>query len=132
MGNSRADAGARGVPRHAVTARAASHDRGDDVSAGISTARAWAAAAIRVGPRPESIGGPALTVPHPTGAHRQLAEGPKAGGTTRARPASRAFAQTTVDRGGRHVGPPFRPAGRRGSREAIIRHAGGSGVSGAA
>ncbi|KAI9070557.1 hypothetical protein K1719_047471 [Acacia pycnantha] len=57
--------------RHAVTARAASHDRGDDVSAGISTARAWAAAAIRVGPRPESIGGPALTVPHPTGAHRQ-------------------------------------------------------------
>ncbi|KAI9070837.1 hypothetical protein K1719_047182 [Acacia pycnantha] len=61
----------RAVPRHAVTARAASHDRGDDVSAGISTARAWAAAAIRVGPRPESIGGPALTVPHPTGAHRQ-------------------------------------------------------------
>ncbi|KAI9070838.1 hypothetical protein K1719_047183 [Acacia pycnantha] len=27
----------RAVPRHAVTARAASHDRGDDVSAGIST-----------------------------------------------------------------------------------------------
>ncbi|KAI9070561.1 hypothetical protein K1719_047475 [Acacia pycnantha] len=71
MGSSQADAGSAQVPRHAVTARAASHDRGDDVSAGISTARAWAAAAIRVGPRPESIGGPALTVPHPTGAHRQ-------------------------------------------------------------
>jgi hypothetical protein len=28
---------------------------------------------------------------------------------------------TTVDRGGRHVGPLFRPAGRLGSREAIIR-----------
>ncbi|KAI9099623.1 hypothetical protein K1719_024628 [Acacia pycnantha] len=71
MGSSQADAGSAQVPRHAVTARAASHDRGDDVSAGISTARAWAAAAIRVGPRPESIGGPALTVPHPTRAHRQ-------------------------------------------------------------
>ena len=71
MGSSQADAGSAQVPRHAVTARAASHDRGDDVSAGISTARAWAAAAIRVGPRPESIGGPALTVPHPTGAHRR-------------------------------------------------------------
>jgi hypothetical protein len=34
---------------------------------------------------------------------------------------------TTVDRGGRHVGPPFRPAGRRGSREAIIRRAHGIG-----
>ncbi|KAI9070638.1 hypothetical protein K1719_047400 [Acacia pycnantha] len=33
--------------------------------------RAWAAAAIRVGPRPESIGGPALTVPHPARAHRR-------------------------------------------------------------
>ncbi|KAF3946631.1 hypothetical protein CMV_027125 [Castanea mollissima] len=52
-------------------ARAASHDRGNDVSAGITTARAWAAAAIRIGPRPESIGGPALAVPHPTGAHRR-------------------------------------------------------------
>ena len=61
----RADAEAR------REARAASHDRGDDVSAGITTARAWAAAAIRIGPRPESIGGPALAVPHPTGAHRR-------------------------------------------------------------
>ena len=40
-------------------ARAASHDRGDDVSTGVSSARAWAAAAIRIGQRPESIGGPA-------------------------------------------------------------------------
>lgn len=30
---------------------------------------------------------------------------------------------TTVDRGGRHVGPLFRPAGGRGPREAIIRRA---------
>src|SRR5262249_14387133 len=48
-----ADAEAR--PR----ARAAFHDRGDDVSTGVSKARAWAAAAIRIGPRPESISGPA-------------------------------------------------------------------------
>lgn len=59
------------MPRHAGTARAAFHDRGDDVSTGISAARAWAATTIRIGPHPESIGGPALTVPHPTGAHRR-------------------------------------------------------------
>ena len=47
------------MPRHAKTARAAYHDRVDDVSAGVSTARALAAAAIRNGPRPESSGGPA-------------------------------------------------------------------------
>lgn len=47
------------MPRHAAKARAASHNRGDDVSTGMSAARAWAAAAIRVGPRPEPIGGPA-------------------------------------------------------------------------
>ena len=42
----------------------------------------------------------------------------------RARDLARASARsTTVDRGGRHVGPLFRPAGRRGSREAIIRQA---------
>ncbi|QHO11913.1 hypothetical protein DS421_15g502410 [Arachis hypogaea] len=40
-------------------ARAAFHNRNDDVSAGLSTARAWATVAIRVGRRPESIGGPA-------------------------------------------------------------------------
>ncbi|KAK8523962.1 hypothetical protein V6N13_105176 [Hibiscus sabdariffa] len=43
----------------------------DDVSTGVSKARAWAATTIRVGPRPEPIGGPALAVPHPTGAHRR-------------------------------------------------------------
>ena len=48
-----ADAEAR--PR----ARAAFHDRGNDVSTGVSKAWAWAATAIRVGPRPESISGPA-------------------------------------------------------------------------
>lgn len=47
------------MPKHAEMARAAFHDRVDDVSTGISTARALAAAAIRNGPRPESIGGPA-------------------------------------------------------------------------
>ena len=46
------------------------HDRNDSVSAGISKAWAWAATAIRIGPRPEPIGGPAETVPLPTGAHR--------------------------------------------------------------
>ncbi|THF97683.1 hypothetical protein TEA_006776 [Camellia sinensis var. sinensis] len=40
-------------------ARAASHDRGEGVSAGFLTARALASAPIRTGPRPESIGGPA-------------------------------------------------------------------------
>ncbi|KAI3672082.1 hypothetical protein L2E82_53076 [Cichorium intybus] len=36
-------------------------------STSLSTARALAAAPIRTGPRPESIGGPAIAVPHPTG-----------------------------------------------------------------
>ncbi|CAL8988961.1 unnamed protein product [Prunus brigantina] len=54
-----ADAGSTRMPRHAETARAAYHDRVDGVSAGISTARALAAAAIRIGQRPEPIGGPA-------------------------------------------------------------------------
>ncbi|CAN2060351.1 unnamed protein product [Malus fusca] len=49
----------RAVAKHAGTARAAHHDRVDGVSAGISTARALAAVAIRVVPRPEPIGGPA-------------------------------------------------------------------------
>ncbi|KAK8634888.1 hypothetical protein V6N13_022768 [Hibiscus sabdariffa] len=38
---------------------------------GVSKARAWAATTIRFGPRPEPIGGPALAVQHPTGAHRR-------------------------------------------------------------
>ncbi|CAN6728995.1 unnamed protein product [Malus baccata var. baccata] len=59
MGSSQADAGSAQLPKHAWTARAARHDRVDGVSSGVSTARALAAAAIRVGPRPEPIGGPA-------------------------------------------------------------------------
>ncbi|KAI3674264.1 hypothetical protein L2E82_52453 [Cichorium intybus] len=50
----------------AETARAANHDRRDGISTSLSTARALAAAPIRTGPRPESIGGPAIAVPHPT------------------------------------------------------------------
>ncbi|KAI3478365.1 hypothetical protein L1887_59716 [Cichorium endivia] len=53
------------------TARAANHDRRDGISTSLSTARALAAAPIRTGPRPESIGGPAIAVPHPTGTHRR-------------------------------------------------------------
>ncbi|KAK8528013.1 hypothetical protein V6N13_003313 [Hibiscus sabdariffa] len=68
MGSPQADARSTLVPKHAETARAGFHDRGDDVSTGVSKARAWAATTIRVGPRPEPIGGPALAVPHPTGA----------------------------------------------------------------
>ncbi|CAN6728645.1 unnamed protein product [Malus baccata var. baccata] len=60
MGSSQADAGSAQLPKHAGTARAARHDRVDGVSSGVSTARALAAAAIRVGPRPEPIGGPNL------------------------------------------------------------------------
>lgn len=59
MGSPQADARSTQMPKHAETARAAHHDRGNDVSTGMTTARAWAAVAIRVGPRPESIGGPA-------------------------------------------------------------------------
>ncbi|QHN92732.1 hypothetical protein S245_056049 [Arachis hypogaea] len=39
-------------------ARAAFHNRNDDVSAGLSTARAWATVAIRVGRRPASVDAP--------------------------------------------------------------------------
>ncbi|KAK8632040.1 hypothetical protein V6N13_028817 [Hibiscus sabdariffa] len=60
MGSPQADARSTLVPKHAETARARFHDRGDDVSTGVSKARAWAATTIRVGPRPEPIGGPAL------------------------------------------------------------------------
>ncbi|CAL8989355.1 unnamed protein product [Prunus brigantina] len=59
------------MPRHAETARAAYHDRVDGVSAGISTARALAAAAIRIGQRPSRSADRLVTVPHPTGAHRR-------------------------------------------------------------
>lgn len=59
MGSPLADAWSAQVPGHAAKARAVVHDRRDGVSTGVSKARAWAAAAIRVGPRPEPIGGPA-------------------------------------------------------------------------
>ncbi|KAK8666932.1 hypothetical protein V6N13_007084 [Hibiscus sabdariffa] len=52
MGSPQADARSTLVPKHAETARAGFHDRGDDVSTGVSKARAWAATTIRVGPRP--------------------------------------------------------------------------------
>ncbi|KAF7801175.1 Protein TAR1 [Senna tora] len=45
------------------TARAAIHNRDDDVSTGISTAWAWAAAVICIGPHPEPIGRPANAAP---------------------------------------------------------------------
>ncbi|CAL8989044.1 unnamed protein product [Prunus brigantina] len=48
------------MPRHAETARAAYHDRVDErPPRAYQTARALAAAAIRIGQRPEPIGGPA-------------------------------------------------------------------------
>lgn len=52
-------------------AHAVVHNRDDDVSASISTAQAWATITIRVGRCPESIGGPAQTVPHPTETNRR-------------------------------------------------------------
>ncbi|KAK7384759.1 hypothetical protein VNO78_30460 [Psophocarpus tetragonolobus] len=69
MGSPQAIARSMHVPRHAQ-GRTAIHNRDDDVSASISIAQAWATITIHVGLCPESIGGPALTVPHPTGAHR--------------------------------------------------------------
>ncbi|KUI64450.1 hypothetical protein VM1G_12120 [Cytospora mali] len=48
MGSPLADARSAQVPKHAVTARAAVHNRCDGISAGVSKAWAWAAAAIRL------------------------------------------------------------------------------------
>lgn len=56
MGGPQADAWSAQVPKHTVTARAAFHDRGDDAPGN----RDLATLPIRVGPHPESIGGPAL------------------------------------------------------------------------
>ncbi|KAL2225242.1 UNVERIFIED_CONTAM: hypothetical protein Sindi_3124900 [Sesamum indicum] len=58
MGSPLASAGSAQLPRHAVGARCPPRS-GRRRSAGISTARALAAASIRAGPRPEPIGGPA-------------------------------------------------------------------------
>ncbi|CAL5178863.1 unnamed protein product [Lathyrus oleraceus] len=71
MGSPQADARSAQVPKHAESARAAVHNRDDDVSASISTTQAWATITIRVGQCLESIGGPAQTVPHPTETHRR-------------------------------------------------------------
>ncbi|KAK7234786.1 hypothetical protein RIF29_46625 [Crotalaria pallida] len=71
MGSPLADARSTQVPKHAESTRTSIHNHHDDVSASMSTARAWATIAICVGPCPESIGKPALTVPHPTEAHRR-------------------------------------------------------------
>ena len=51
--------GARRCPGARARRALSRHDPGDGVSASMSTARALAAAPIRAGPRPESIGGPA-------------------------------------------------------------------------
>lgn len=59
MGSPQASAGSAQMPRHARGRALSRHDRGDGVSAGMSTARASAAVPIRAGPRPEPIGGPA-------------------------------------------------------------------------
>ena len=58
MGSPQADAWSTQLPKHAKLARAAYHNRDDDISTSISTTQAWAAVTIRIGPRPESIGGP--------------------------------------------------------------------------
>src|SRR5436305_15149951 len=55
MGSPQADARSTQVPKHTETARASNHNRDDDVSTSMSTARAWATITIRVGPCPESI-----------------------------------------------------------------------------
>ncbi|KAK7238863.1 hypothetical protein RIF29_43913 [Crotalaria pallida] len=71
MGSPLADARSTQVPKHAESTHTSIHNHHDDVSASMSTARAWATIAICVGPCPESIGRPALAVPHPTEAHRR-------------------------------------------------------------
>lgn len=70
MGSPQASAGSAQLPKHAKGARCPPRSERRH-STGISTARALDAASIRAGPRPESIGGPVCTVPHPTGTHRR-------------------------------------------------------------
>ncbi|KAK7236100.1 hypothetical protein RIF29_45924 [Crotalaria pallida] len=55
MGSPLADARSTQVPKHAESTRTSIHNHHDDVSASMSTARAWATIAICVGPCPESI-----------------------------------------------------------------------------
>ncbi|KAK7326317.1 hypothetical protein VNO80_33032 [Phaseolus coccineus] len=66
MGSPQADARSAHVPRTRHEARAAVHNRNDDVSTSISTARAWATAAIRVGPMSR--------VDRRTGSHRSTSD----------------------------------------------------------
>ncbi|KAE8723918.1 hypothetical protein F3Y22_tig00011277pilonHSYRG00009 [Hibiscus syriacus] len=66
-----ADALSTPMPKHAEKAHAGFHDRGDDISVGVSKVQAWAATTIRLGPRPEPIGGPTVAVPHLIGAHHR-------------------------------------------------------------
>ncbi|KAL2232480.1 UNVERIFIED_CONTAM: Protein TAR1 [Sesamum indicum] len=47
------------------------HDRGDGVPRAYRLPGLWPPPQSALGPRPEPIGGPALAVPHPTGAHRR-------------------------------------------------------------
>lgn len=70
MGSPQASTGSTLLPKHAKGACCPPRSRRRR-STGISTARALAATSIRAGPHPESIGGPAFTVPHPTGTHRR-------------------------------------------------------------
>ncbi|KAF2299524.1 hypothetical protein GH714_032357 [Hevea brasiliensis] len=51
MGSPLANARSAQVPGHTATSRAAIHDRCDDISAGVSSARAWATTAIRANSR---------------------------------------------------------------------------------
>ncbi|CAI8586448.1 unnamed protein product [Vicia faba] len=71
MGSPQADARSTQVPKNTETACAAVHNRDNDVSVSISTTQAWATITIRVSRYPESIGRPALTVPHPTQTHHR-------------------------------------------------------------
>lgn len=70
MGSSQANTGSTQLPRHARGACCPPRSGRRHSRAYL---RPWLSppTPIRVGPHPESIGGPALTVPHPTGAHRQ-------------------------------------------------------------
>ena len=59
MGHPQACARSTQMPRHAMKARAANHNRHDGISTSVSKARALAVMTIRTGPHPEPIGRPA-------------------------------------------------------------------------
>src|ERR1700732_1236782 len=71
MGSPLADAGSTQLPRHAVRRVLPTTIAGTTSPQASEEAQAWVASTIRVGPRTEPSGGPALAVPHPTGAHRR-------------------------------------------------------------